>query len=238
MSKTIFALYFFTLLPKHSIDLERLDAALDPTTEVDVAAVVLHEDLAHIPRKRKGFTSQHKRGIIRFLDATAAFLKHVDFKIVKCYLIASRGFLNQQFMDHLIACADNQGKVLEDPNIAAWLTDTQAQGVVKALKQFFEYMSTEPDRAYYGYKHVAGANAEQAIETLLIAFLLFRSQDITRKRYVKLVENGANVLIFSSMHVNGERLALLTAFAVILRFAIPELDEEQMNEDPGEESIP
>ncbi|CAJ0942829.1 unnamed protein product, partial [Mesorhabditis belari] len=273
-----------------TIDLERLDTALDPTTQADVAAVVLHEGLAHVclltpsmtlvrakidmqvPRKRKGFTSQHEKGIIRFLDATAAaFLKHVDFKIVKCCLIASRGFLNQQFMDHLVAYADNQGKkftseqkgkfllahsssgfkhslkeVLEDPNVAARLTDTKAQGEVKALKQFFEYMSIEPDRAYYGYKHVAHANAEQAIETLLIADSLFRSQDIaTRKRYVKLVEsarqNGANVLIFSSMHVSGEQLALLTGCAAILRFAMPELDEEQMSDDdekrPEEESI-
>ncbi|KHJ74907.1 hypothetical protein OESDEN_25477 [Oesophagostomum dentatum] len=35
-----------------------------------------------IPRKRKGFTSQHEKGIQRFLDAvSAAFLRHVNLNV-------------------------------------------------------------------------------------------------------------------------------------------------------------
>ncbi|CAJ0572590.1 unnamed protein product, partial [Mesorhabditis spiculigera] len=255
------------------MDIERLQEALDPATQADVAAVVLHEGLAHvclltpamtlvrakidmqIPRKRKDYTSQHEKGLKRFFDAlAAAFLKYVDFKVIKCCLIAARGFLNQQFLTHLINFADGQGKkftgeqkgkfvlahassgfkhalkeVLEDPKVAARLAETKAQGEVKALKQFFDLMANDPDRAYYGYKHVIKANEENAIETLMLADSLFRSQDIaTRKKYIKL---NATVLIFSSMHVSGEQLALLTGCAAILRFGMPELDDEAMSDD-------
>ncbi|CAD6188062.1 unnamed protein product [Caenorhabditis auriculariae] len=263
-----------------SIDLERLNMALDPTQSADVAAVVLHEGLANvclitpamtltrakidmqIPRKRKGFTSQHEKGIQRFLDAVcSAFLRHVNFQIVKCVLVASRGFIKEQFMEHLVQYADAQGRkltteqrakfilthsssgfkhalkeVLEDPAVANRLADTKAQAEVKALNQFFEYMSTEPDRAFYGYKHVSHANEEQAIETLLLADSLFRAQHIaTRKKYVRLVESvreqNGTVLIFSSMHVSGEQLAQLTGCAAILRFPMPDLEDEPISDD-------
>ncbi|PAV65197.1 hypothetical protein WR25_14523 isoform B [Diploscapter pachys] len=248
------------------IDLGRLNLALDPTQNADVAAVVLHEGLAHvclitpamtlvrakieksIPRKRKGYASQHEKGMSDFFDLISqAFLRHVNFQIVKCVLIASRGFLKEQFVEHLMKYAENQGKkitaeqrskfllthassgfkhalkeVLEDPAVSVRLADTKAQSEVKALNQFFELMSTEPDRAYYGYKHVQRAHKGQAIDTLMLADSLFRAQDIeTRKKYVKLVEdvkgNNGKILIFSSMHVSGEQLAQLTGCAAILR---------------------
>lgn len=55
---------------------------------------------------------------------------------------------------------------------------------------------------------------QSAIETLMISDSLFRSQDFkTRSQYVKLLqearESGANVLIFSSLHVSGNRVFLL-----------------------------
>uniref|UniRef100_A0A7I4YA70 Protein pelota homolog n=1 Tax=Haemonchus contortus TaxID=6289 RepID=A0A7I4YA70_HAECO len=263
-----------------TIDIERLDTALDPAAQADVAAVVLHEGMAHvclltpamtlvrakidmqIPRKRKGFTSQHDKGIQRFLDAvSAAFMRHVDFNVIKCVLIASRGFLKEQFLDHLLRYADAQGKkitteqrgkfmlthsssgfkhalkeVLEDPAVAIRLADTKAQAEVKALNTFYELMSTEPDRAFYGYKHVCMANKEQAIETLLLSDSLFRSQDLaTRKRYVELVESvreqNGTVLIFSSMHVSGEQLSLLTGCAAILRFPMPDIEDDTLSDE-------
>uniref|UniRef100_A0A1I7X7Z8 ERF1_1 domain-containing protein n=1 Tax=Heterorhabditis bacteriophora TaxID=37862 RepID=A0A1I7X7Z8_HETBA len=203
-----------------SIDLERLDIALDPAQQADVAAVVLHEGLAHvclltpamtlvrakidmqIPRKRKGFTSQHEKGIQRFLDAVStAFLRHVNFQV------------------RLIV---------------------------------FIYVLFRSKK-----RHVSKANSEQAIDTLLLADSLFRAQDIeTRKRYVGLVEsvkeqvsvNGfhyiigffvayyhliqnGTVLIFSSMHVSGEQLSLLTGCAAILRFPMPEIEEDALSDE-------
>ncbi|CAI4231066.1 unnamed protein product [Auanema sp. JU1783] len=265
------------------IDLERIEVAFDPAQQADIAAVVLHEGMANlclvtpamtlvkakidmqIPRKRKGFTAQHEKGLQKFYDAIAsAFLRHVNFQIVKCVLIAGRGFTNEQFYNHLLRYAEQQGKkitteqrskfilthassgykhalkeVLEDKDIALRLCDTKAQSEVKALNTFHELMSVDPDKAYYGYKHVKRANDDLAIETLMLSDSLFRSNDIeTRKNYVGLVESvreqNGTVLIFSSMHVSGEQLSLLTGCAAILRFPMPEIEDVELSDSDDE----
>lgn len=61
---------------------------------------------------------------------------------------------------------------------------------MKVLNRFFELLANEPARAFYGPKHVAMANQQLAIETLLLSDSLFRSIDLeTRKRNVELVES-------------------------------------------------
>ncbi|KAM3910399.1 protein pelota homolog [Leptodactylus fuscus] len=90
----------------------------------------------------------------------------------------------------------------------------------------------EPDRAFYGIKHVERANDALAIDTLLVTDELFRHQDVaTRTRYVKLVDsvkdNGGSVRIFSSLHVSGEQLNQLTGVAAILRFPVADLSEDE-----------
>lgn len=61
---------------------------------------------------------------------------------------------------------------------------------MKVLNRFFELLANEPARAFYGPKHVAMANKQLAIETLLLSDSLFRSIDLeTRKRNVELVES-------------------------------------------------
>uniref|UniRef100_A0A0M3K9S5 Putative pelota (inferred by orthology to a S. mansoni protein) n=1 Tax=Anisakis simplex TaxID=6269 RepID=A0A0M3K9S5_ANISI len=103
------------------------------------------------------------------------------------------------------------------------------------LNTFFNLMATEPARAFYGLKHIEMANEHLAIETLLLSDSLFRSNDIKqRKKYVNLVESikeqGANVLIFSSMHPSGEQLSLLSGIAAILKFPLHELEDEDMSD--------
>jgi len=92
-------------------------------------------------------------------------------------------------------------------------------------------LQTEPNRAFYGMRHVEQASEAQAIEILLISDSLFRCQNFNeRKRYVALVDNvrefGGEVKIFSSLHVSGEQLDQLTGVAAILRFPMPELDDD------------
>jgi len=96
-------------------------------------------------------------------------------------------------------------------------------------------LKNEPDRAFYGWKHVQLANERLAIQILLITDELFRAADVaTRKTYVQLVEQvkegGGEVKIFSTMHISGEQLSQLTGIAAILRFPIPEiaLEEEEI----------
>lgn len=259
-----------------SVALERVDTACDPTQHADVAAVVMQEGLAHIclitssmtlvrakidqciPRKRKGNVKQHEKGLQRYFESVMqGILRHVNFDVVKCVLIASPGFVRDQFYEYMFQQAikldnkillENKSKfmlihsssgfkhslreVLTDPSVIAKMADTKASSEVRALESFYTMLQTEPAKAFYGTKHVEHANEAQAIETLLISDNLFRIQDVKlRKRYVTLVdsvrESGGEVKIFSSMHVSGEQLDQLTGVAAILRFPMPELEDEE-----------
>ncbi|XP_013117848.1 protein pelota [Stomoxys calcitrans] len=268
-----------------SIALERIEMACDPTQSADVAAVVMQEGLAHvclitpsmtlvrskievsIPRKRKGYIQQHEKGLAKFYESVMqGILRHVNFEVVKCILLASPGFVRDQFMEYMFQQAvkldikvllDNKSKfmlvhsssgfkhslreVLQEPAVMSKISDTKAAGEVKALEQFYTMLQCEPAKAFYGKKHVMAAAEAMAVETLLISDNLFRCQDVSqRKEYVHLVENirdaGGDVKIFSSMHISGEQLSQLTGIAAILRFPMPELEEDSENEDNANNS--
>lgn len=267
-----------------SITLDRIDMACDPAQHADLAAVTMHEGLAHIclvtssmtlvrakidvniPRKRKGQCGQHDKGMQKFFESVMqGILRHVNFDIVKCVLLASPGFVKDQFYEYMFAQAvkidqkillENKSKfvlihsssgfkhslkeILADPTVAVKLADTKAAGEVKALEAFYTMLQNEPSRAFYGFNHVQKANEAQAIETLLISDDLFRCQDVAkRKQYVTLVdsvkENGGDVKLFSSLHVSGEQLGLLTGVAAILRFPMAELEEESNSSSEEED---
>lgn len=266
-----------------SIALDRVEMACDPTQSADVAAIVMQEGLAYvclitssmtlvrsklevnIPRKHKGRVEQYEKGLAKFYDSILqSILRHVNFDVVKCVLLASPGFVKDQCYDYICqqavkldikAILDNKSKfmlvhassgfkhslkeVLQDPAVTAKISDTKAAGEVKALEQFYTILQCEPAKAFYGKKHVQLAAESAAIETLLISDNLFRCQNVAlRKEYVKLVEDvreaGGEVKIFSSMHVSGEQLALLTGVAAILRFPMPELEEDPDNGDDSD----
>nr|XP_033802338.1 protein pelota homolog isoform X1 [Geotrypetes seraphini] len=272
----------FTLAKKEwdSVVLERIDQACDPASKADVAAVVMQEGLANIclvtpsmtmlrakvettiPRKRRGNCSQHDKALDRFYDQVMqGILRHINFDVVKCVLIASPGFVREQFYDYMFQQAvkmdnklllENRSKfvqvhsssghkyslkeVLSDPSVTSRLADTKAAGEVKVLEDFYKMLQQEPDRAFYGIKHVEKANEALAIDTLLISDDLFRHQDIpTRSRYVRLVDsvrdNAGTVRIFSSLHVSGEQLSQLTGVAAILRFPVPDLSEDESSSE-------
>ena len=187
-----------------------------------------------------------------------AIVLHVNFDVVKCILVASPGFVKDHFYEFLLAYAvktdlktliENKNKfvlvhsssgfkhslkeVLADPLIQNRLADTKAAAEVKLMDRFYQLLNSEASRAFYGVKHVEKANELQAIETLMISDTLFRSKNIKeRKRYVALVdsvrENGGDVRMFSSLHVTGEQLDQLSGVAAILRFPVPEIEEEEL----------
>ncbi|XP_065054604.1 protein pelota-like [Rhopilema esculentum] len=265
------------------IAIERVDTACDPTQHADLAAIVMQEGIAHvclvtscmtivrakidvtIPRKRKGSCSQHDKGLLKFYDTVIqAILRHVNFDVVKCVLVASPGFVKDQFCEYMFNQAakldqkvllENKHRfvlshassgfkhslkeVLADPSIANKLSDTKATGEVKALDAFFKMLQDEPAKAFYGFNQVSGANEAMAIETLLVTDELFRASDVaTRRKYVNLVEsvkeNGGDVKIFSSLHVSGEQLGMLTGVAAILRFPMPDLELEELEDDSSD----
>ncbi|AWP17664.1 putative protein pelota -like [Scophthalmus maximus] len=194
----------------------------------------------------------------RFYEAVMqAILRHINFDVVKCFLVGSPGFVKDQFIAYLFREAVRQDnklllenrpkfmlvhsssghkyslkEILSDPTVTSRLSDTKAAGEVKALEDFYKMLQHEPDRAFYGVAHVERAAEALAIDTLLISDNLFRHQDVpTRSRYVRLVDsvrdNGGNVRIFSSLHVSGEQLTQLSGVAAMLRFPIADLSEEE-----------
>ncbi|CAN1271531.1 Protein PELOTA 1, partial [Linum perenne] len=185
-----------------------------------------------------------------------AFLKHVDFNVVRCAVIGSPGFTKDQFHRFLLLEAErkqlrsiieNKSKiilvhttsgykhslreVLDAPSVMNIIKDTKA-----AEEEGFNIMASFPqdsDRACYGPKHVEVANERLAVQTLLITDDLFRNADIpTRQKYVNLVKSvkssGGKAHIFSTMHSSGEQLAQLTGIAAILRFPLPDLEDIEM----------
>lgn len=264
-----------------SVSLDRIADACDPALNADLAAVVMQEGLAHvclilssmtlvkskidmpIPRKRKNLCSNHDKSMEKFFERIVqAINTHVNFDVIKACIIASPGFLKEQFFNYMMDYAtknlgqlkvliDNRSRfilvhsasgfkhslreIFEDQNLLPRLTDTKALGEVKALDQFYQMLKSEPNRAFYGFKHVQKANESDAIDTLLISDALFRSKELKeRKQYVDMVdkvkENNGQVKIFSSLHVSGEQLMQLTGIAAILRFPMPDIEDELLSD--------
>lgn len=267
------------------ISLERVQNATDPTQYADVGAVVMQEGMAiicvvtstmtivrakievAIPRKRRGSVTSHEKGLEKFFETVMqGILRHFNFEVLKCIIIASPGFVKDQFYEYMMLEAVRQGikillenkpkfvlahsstghkhglrEVMSDPAVAAKLVNTKAAGEVKALNDFYDMLKQDPDRAFYGPTHVQKAHERLAIQTLLLTDELFRSSDIpTRKKYVKLVEDvkeaGGEVRIFSSMHVSGEQLGQLSGIAAILRFPLPDIEDEEEHEKDANEN--
>ena len=266
------------------IYLDRIEEAVNPERQAEIAAVVMQTGLAHvclvtgaltvtkarietnIPKKRSGYTNHHTKAINKFYEALyQAILRHVDFAKVKVVLLASPGFVKDDFFQYMqqesvkredralienkqkfVLCKASSGhkhaleEVFGEESIMARMENTKVAKEVNVLNRFMRMMESDPDRAYYGFDHVAKANEQLAIDSLLVTDELFRSSDVrTRRTYVKLVEsvreNGGTVYIFSSLHVSGQQLQQVSGVAAILRFPMPDLDElEELAQQHGE----
>lgn len=257
--------------------IDYLKQACDPAASADVAAVMMQEGLANIclvgasittvkgrvetsiPRKHGPAIAGYDKALNKFFEnVLQAVLRHVNFSVVRCLVIASPGFTKDQFFDYMMLEAtrrdlrqiiENKGKivlthsssgykhslkeVLAAPPVMALIKDTKAVKEVKALDDFHAMLSNDSARAFYGPGHVFAAHDRLAIQTLLITDELFRSADInTRRKYVNLVESvkagGGEVFIFSVMHISGEQLQQLTGIAAILRFPLPDLEDMEL----------
>ncbi|GKY99981.1 hypothetical protein MPSEU_000951600 [Mayamaea pseudoterrestris] len=100
--------------------LDRIDEAVNPERQAEIAAVVMQSGLAHvclvtgaltivksrietnIPKKRTG-SSQHDKAITKFYEAVyRAILQHIDFTKIKCILLGSPGFVKDDFYQYLL----------------------------------------------------------------------------------------------------------------------------------------
>jgi protein pelota len=275
----------FTLTKEHwdSVHLERIQAATDPSTSAELAAVVMQPGLANlcvitthmtivlskiettIPKKGL-IGSKHEKAKVRFFKRIQeAILQHVNFEVIKAMLIASPGFIKDEFSDWFWAEATrtenkmllgNRPKflmahsssgfkhslkeVLADPTVLAQLQDTKAYAETKALEEWTDMLSENPHRAVYGLQFCKAANTQQSIDYLMVTDDLFRAADQrVRQTYVDLVEeceaNGAVIHYFSSLHVSGEALSKMSGVAAMLRFPVVNLDELVQSAADGHE---
>ncbi|BBM98230.1 protein pelota [Marchantia polymorpha subsp. ruderalis] len=207
-----------------SIAIDLLKEACDPAASADVAAVILQEGLANIcllgqsvtttkarletsiPRKRGAAIAGYDKALNKFFEnVLQGVLRHVDFSIVKCLIIASPGFTKDQFYNYMMLEAsrrelrniiENKSKivlahsssgykhslkeVLAEPAVMAQIKDTRAAKEVKVMQDFFSMLSQDSARAFYGPKHVEAAQERIAIQTLLITDELFRAGSVDR----------------------------------------------------------
>jgi len=184
---------------------------------------------------------------------------------LKCCLLGSPGFVKDDFFQYMleecvkredrdlienkskfVLCKASSGhkhaleEVFSDAKIMSQLQDTSVAKEVAVLHRFLRLMDTDPDRAYYGYAHVQRAQEHAAIDSLLVTDQLFRASNVpTRRKYVRLVEQvregGGQVFIFSSMHVSGQQLHQVSGVAAILRYPLPEIEEEVSEEDDDDD---
>ena len=118
----------------------------------------------NIPRKRVG-SSNHSKAVQKFYGAVyQAALRHVDFTKIKCLLLASPGFVKDDFNKYLqsesvrrddrpfienkskiVLCKASSGhkhaleEVFSNPDIMAQITDTKVAKEVRELNKFMRY---------------------------------------------------------------------------------------------------
>lgn len=262
-----------------AIDVERLRQCTDPTNSADLAALLISEGIAtlclvgnsctlikariegNLPRKRGAAAAGYEKALQTFHGKVfSALIRHVDWNIVKCLVIAGPGFAKDSFKEYLnleaqrkelkewlanrskivLAPASSPYKhslkeVLSSPGIASQIKDTKAALEVSTLSDFMNMLGSEPSRAFYGPGHVKAAHDLGAIQTLLISDTLFRTADpIARKKYAALVDEieagGGKSVVFSGAHAAGEQLTQLSGIAAILRFPLPQLEDMELED--------
>ncbi|KAK5782312.1 ribosome dissociation factor DOM34 PWA37_005315 [Arxiozyma heterogenica] len=194
----------------------------------------------------------------------ASIVKNYDFNKLKMIILCSPGFyaktLHEKIMQYAIQeqnrnILDNESmflvahsstgymqgitEVLKNPIYANKLQDTKYSHEANVMDSFMKHLNEDDYKAWYGEQEVFKAAELGAIDELLITDLLARSPDLCqRKKYMDLMKSieslGGKVIIFSTLHISGEELDRLTGIACILKYPIPELDEDLDYEEENE----
>jgi protein pelota len=220
-----------------SVAVEELKNALqaDNTGEA-IAAVVMQEGRANIclitdyrtvlkqsvdgAGPAKGSGAAGKATSIRsfFEKVLSTMLRAVDFQSPRPLLLASPGFVAQNFRQYIADMGAQKGdkmlqriardavivnsssghvyalnEVLRSSAVQATMKAKKFSGETKAMDELFESLARDDGRAWYGVKPVELAVRDGAVGrgggVLLVNNSLFRSMDVAiRKRYVALVD--------------------------------------------------
>ncbi|XP_057845623.1 protein PELOTA 1 [Cryptomeria japonica] len=110
-----------------SVALDTLKQACDPGASADLAVILMQEGLAHIflvgrsvtttkarieasiPRKRGPAIAGYEKALNKFFEnVLQAVLRHSDFTVVRCMVIASPGFTKDQFYSYMLLEAERR----------------------------------------------------------------------------------------------------------------------------------
>ncbi|SCW02601.1 LAFE_0F10176g1_1 [Lachancea fermentati] len=183
--------------------------------------------------------------------------RHFDFDKLKLIILCSPGFYAKTLFEKVLEYAqaeqektilNNRSKflvahcstgylqgideVLKNPAYASKLQDAKNSKEALVMDTFLTHLNEDDYKAWYGEAEVTKASAMGAIDTLLITDSLLRADDVNiRKKSLELVKEveatGGKVFVFSSLHNSGEELEKLTGLACILKFPVPDLDEDE-----------
>lgn len=217
---------------------ELVDSSCTAESRAEVGAIVLEEGVAHvclitdsmtilkgkyeksIPKKRRGDSSAHDKGLKIFLNNTAqSAIRLLNLKNLKAIIIASPGTLSKQLYDILCLEFDKSGdkdlikcknkfltttsstgylqgleEVLKNPTIRKQLSDTKVQRNVLLFDEFSKHLNNDDFKSFYGLKECEKAiEVSGAVKVLMITDSLFKNDDINkRKHYIELVEKVKN----------------------------------------------
>lgn len=135
------------------VSLERIEMACDISKTAELGAVVMQLGLAHlclikshmtvikarvemnIAKKRTGSTA-HGKCVIKFYESVMQAIKrHFDFSLLKCVILASPGFVKEDFHKYLMEQAVRQDDKLLLENKSKFLLCHSSSGHKHALDE-------------------------------------------------------------------------------------------------------
>ncbi|KAK4187132.1 hypothetical protein QBC35DRAFT_240360 [Podospora australis] len=215
---------------------QMLTEALSEDKPDAIVAVIMQEGLANIclitesrtivklriehsiPRKRSS-TKETSGGMTDFYEKTLSnLLNTIDFSTPRTLLLASPGFVAQDFRSYMKTQADKKGEkalarmareavvvhtstghvhslneVMKSEEVKKTVTDAKFTSETMVMDTFYEMFRKDDGRAWYGVKPVAKAIRDGAVGRgggiLLVNNAFFRVMDVReRQKYVALVD--------------------------------------------------
>jgi len=189
----------FELSKSHwdTVFLDRVEVATDVTKKADLAAIVMQEGLAHvclvtssmtlvrakidvnIPRKHKSGVSQHDKALHKFFDAIAtAALRHINFEVIKCVLVASPGFVKDLFFNYIMQQASKAAGLGGPSGEAKVFLENKAKFVLVHSSSGFKHSLKEVLQDPALQSRLADTKASEEVKTLEAFYKTLQSEPL------------------------------------------------------------
>ncbi|CAD8133681.1 unnamed protein product [Paramecium pentaurelia] len=214
-----------------------LDQIKQQQTQSEVAAFIMEEGVGHLCligsattrlkqkvekqiTKKRSSNEQREKGMEEFFRACLAALEQDSlFEQIKCLIVASPGFVKDDFyvflrntfqkeekyrgqqkmLDKIFLVKSSSGylnslmEILQDQQVQQRLENTKAMQEVMILEKFFQQLRIDITKVAYGKKDIEFAHSLGAIQTLLISDKVARAKDPkVRRQWLKVIEEIKN----------------------------------------------